>query len=263
MAVCGLLLCGMQAQAQIFSPTQTVASEGAAQAVTLSGQVSVLRDSQPWALYTGNWVHPQQVIVTGSDGRALFRLPDGSTFEVYPNSTVTFRRTQGNCRDLLEVWLGRVKVHIQRLGGQPNPNRIQTPTAVISVRGTVFDIVVEEEDDATVVTVEEGEVAIEHARLPSGFPKYLNAGDSLRVVKNEPIAGAAWQRGNGMQRAMRLVMDVLYQVASRMGGVPGLNGPLPGGRSPGPAPLPGPQPPITGDTGGTPPPPPPPPPPPM
>ena len=57
---------------------------------------------------------------------------------------------------------GRVKVHIQKLGGQPNNNRVTTPTAVISVRGTIFDVSVED-GESTLVAVEEGLVEVRHA----------------------------------------------------------------------------------------------------
>src|SRR5215217_7195287 len=66
-------------------------SEAAAKVITLNGQVSVLKDSTPWALQLGSQVQVRQVIVTGSDGFAVFEVSDGSTFEVYPNSRVTFR----------------------------------------------------------------------------------------------------------------------------------------------------------------------------
>ncbi len=100
----------------------------------------MLRDNEPWALNIGDKIQTQQVIVTGSDGYAKFEVSDGSFFEVYPNSNVVFRKNPGSLRDLLDLLVGRVKIHIQKLGGQPNPNRIMTPTAVISVRGTIFDV---------------------------------------------------------------------------------------------------------------------------
>jgi len=118
--------------------------DGAATVTFLTGRVDVLRDSQPWVLNIGDTVKPGQVITTGPDGGAMFKLADGSTFEVYANSQVKFRASQGNWRELLDVFLGNVKVHIQRLGGQPNPNRVRTPTAVISVRGTTFHVNVED-----------------------------------------------------------------------------------------------------------------------
>ncbi len=108
---------------------------GAAKVLTRNGQVSVLRDDSPWALNVGDSVQPRQIIVTGSDGYALLQVSDGSTFEVFSNSRVVFRDNPGTIFDLLEILLGRVKIQIQKIGGQPNYNKVRTPTAVISVRG--------------------------------------------------------------------------------------------------------------------------------
>src|SRR5713101_5248243 len=145
--------------AQIFP----LSSESAAKVISLNGQVSVLRDSEPWALNVGDLVQVRQVIVTGPDGFAQFQVSDGSTFEVYPNSNVVFRKNPPNWKDLLDVLVGRVKIHIQKLGGQPNPNKVYTPTAVISVRGTTFDVSVDAEDQTTLISVEEGQVDVRHA----------------------------------------------------------------------------------------------------
>src|SRR5258706_12376004 len=170
--------------AQIFPLT----SESAAKVISLNGQVSVLRDSEPWALNVGDVVPVRQVLVTGADGFAQFQVSDGSTFEVYPNSNVVFRKNPPNLRDLLDVLVGRVKVHIQKWGGQPNPNRVLTPTAVISVRGTTFGVSVDDDSEATTISVEEGVVDVRHALKPGGGVKTLNAGESLHVYMNQPLA---------------------------------------------------------------------------
>src|SRR5271165_2613339 len=149
------------------------AESGAAKVITLNGQVSVLRDDAPWVLNVGDAVQPRQIVITGPDGFAVLQVSDGSTFEVFPNARVVFRENAGSWRDLLDVLLGRVKVHIQKLGGQPNYNRVRTPTAVISVRGTVFDVAIEDEDDTTLVSVEEGQVGVQHLLRP-GPERILN-----------------------------------------------------------------------------------------
>ena len=41
-------------------------------------------------------------------------------------------------------WIGKIKVYIQHLPGIPNPNNVSTPTALISVRGTVFSVDVQD-----------------------------------------------------------------------------------------------------------------------
>ena len=194
--------------AQLFSSSPP---ETRAKVIVLQGQVSVLRDSTPWVLNVGDTVQLQQVIVTGSDGFAQFQVSDGSTFNVYPNSNVVFRNSPGNLRDLIDVLVGRVKVHIQKWGGQPNPNTIRTPTAVISVRGTTFDVSVDDNDETTVVTVEEGIVDVRHALRP-GNTKTLNAGDEIHVYRDQPLAKSVVDKGAVMQRVLGAVRDAVYTV---------------------------------------------------
>jgi ferric-dicitrate binding protein FerR (iron transport regulator) len=198
------------------------AESGAAKVITLNGQVSVLRDNSPWVLNVGDAVEPRQIIITGPDGFAVFQVSDGSTFEVFPNARVVFRENAGSWRDLLDVLLGRVKVHIQKLGGQPNYNRVRTPTAVISVRGTVFDVAIEDEDDTTLVSVEEGQVGVQHLLKP-GPERILNPGESIRVYRNQPLAAAQVDRSPLIRGVLRAAEQALYQVVYRTG--------LPGGGS--------------------------------
>ena len=192
------------------------AQDGAAKVVTMNGQVSVLRGTEPWVLNVGDSVQPQHTIVTGADGYALLQVSDGSTFEVFPNSHVVFRDTPGNWKDLLEVFLGRVKVHIQKLsGGQPNYNKVRTPTAVISVRGTIFDVAVEDEDATTLVSVEEGEVGVRHVLMPQKEDKILDAGEWIRVYKNQPLISKSVDKSGVVRGALRAAADAMYEIVYR------------------------------------------------
>jgi hypothetical protein len=201
---------------------------GAAKLISFTGQISYMRGSDLWVLNVGDTVQPQQVIVTGPDGYGVFQVSDGSTFEVFPKSRVIFRQNRGDWRDLLEVWLGKVRVHIEHPGGQPNNNKVRTPSAVISVRGTVFDVDVEDEDGTTMVLDEEGQVEVRHL-LRAGDPTVLNPGQYIRVFKNEPLAKSLIDKGGILQRAARVLSDVLYQEAVNVqrGGVPGRGGSVP------------------------------------
>ena len=180
-------LCPAQQPPQTFGPDAPKPLNVAAKVLEMEGRVSVLKDSSPWALNVGDTVTPKQIIVTGPDGQALFEVSDKSTFWVFPNSRVVFRDTY-SYEELLNVLLGKIKVHIQRWGGQPNNSKVETPTAVISVRGTTFDVEVDGSDDSTLVAVEEGAVAVRHRLLPTAEPRELRTGDQLRVYKNVPIA---------------------------------------------------------------------------
>ncbi len=225
-------------------PPMPAPADMAAKVVELTGQVSVLRDSEPWVLNVGDSVQVKQVIVTGPDGFARFQVSDGSTFEVYPDSTVTFRSNAPNWRDLLDVFVGRVKIHIQRMGGQPNPNRIHTPTAVISVRGTTFDVSVNPDDESTLVAVEEGEVDVRHA-LQGGESKRVNAGETLLVYRNQPLADRTIDRGVVAEHVFRALENALYTLATnqRIGRIGSLGGGLGSGGSGSTKPLPPPPPP--------------------
>ena len=251
-----LFVCPVFAQLPNLFPEE---KQYSAKILQLTGQVSVMKGNEPWALNVGDWVQKRQVIVTGSDGYALLQVNDGSTFEVFANSHVVFRNNSGDWKDLLDLFLGRVKVHVQKFGGQPNPNRVTTPTAVISVRGTIFDVQIEDTDATTLVLVEEGLVSVRHALLPSGPPKMLSQGEYLRVYKTQPIAKASFDKGNALKRAMQMASDAVTAALNRMPRGGAGSGPAAGG---GPVPTPGGGGGLPGDTGATPPPPPPPPPPP-
>jgi hypothetical protein len=204
------------------------AQNAAATAVVLDGDVSFLRDGSngyKWALNQGQDVKPGWIVKTGKDGYAKFQVSDGSTFEVFPNSEITFRQDPGNWTHLLNVWIGHIKVMIQHLPGVANPNNVTSPTAVISVRGTVFDVIVEDLDGTTLVSLDEGLVQVHH-RMQPGPDKFLTPGEAVRVFPNQPLARVA-DHGNILMRAARLAQQGIYE-AVRQHGVGGA-GPGSGG----------------------------------
>jgi FecR protein len=178
-----------------FVPRLHAQSHEVATVIELEGQVSVIRGGQvplfqkgtPGAPVDQISVRAKEEIWTGVDGHAVFQIRDGSTFEVFPNSRVTFQG-QWTIEDMLQLVLGKIRVQIEHKNG-PNHKKVTTPTAIISVRGTVFDVNVEDEDGTTFVSVEEGQVQVRHALL-GGDAKILNQYDTVRVYANQPLAQA-------------------------------------------------------------------------
>ena len=227
----------------------------AARVIEMTGRVSIWHDSGEVPLFDGSLVQAKQLIRTGPDGYAKFQLADGSTFEVFQNAQVVFHSNPSSWTDLLDVVIGRVKVFIQHRDG-PNPNRVTTQTAVISVRGTVFAVAVEDEDATTLVSVDDGVVGVQHRLLPGAAE--IHAGESLRVYRNQPLA-RRMDKGSVAQKALRAAAQALYDLmlvrsAGGVGGparIPTGNGPPPvtgqgdkGGKSaPPPPPPPPPSPP--------------------
>ena len=187
MTLSGMVRPLLMAAALVVSLAPLQAQDTAAKALVINGDVSVMLDGNPWALFEGNTVRPKQMVKTGPDGYARFQVSDGSTFEVFPNSQVMFRDNPPTWKDLLDVVIGRVKVYIQHLPGVPNPNTVSSPTAVISVRGTVFEVTVEDEDGTTFVSVDEGLVEVT-SKAPGGGGVLLQPTESIRVFKNQPLA---------------------------------------------------------------------------
>jgi hypothetical protein len=257
-----LLMAAMAAVCLAQFPPPSDSGQYAAKVLTMSGQVSVLKDMRPIALSEGSLVQVQEMIVTGPDGHAVFQVSDGSTFEVYPNTNLVFRKNAWNVKDMIDLLVGRIRVHIEHWGNVPNPNRVLTPTAVISVRGTTFDVTVDDNDETTMVEVEEGLVEVRHALLPSDTPKMLGPGDSIKVYKSQPIAGGKLAKGTIMQYALNAIKDAANVMAMRAnrgigsvgggstGGSPGV-GDTGKGQAPAPPPPPPPPPGHYADTSST------------
>jgi ferric-dicitrate binding protein FerR (iron transport regulator) len=209
-------------------------SHEAATAIELEGDVSVIRHGGQVALFARGTagiqpdlskVNAKEEIVTGPDGHAIFQITDGSTFEVFPNSRVTFQ-AKWTLEEMLELVLGKIRVQIEHRNG-PNHKKVETPTAVISVRGTVFDVEVEDADGTTYVGVEEGQVMVSHALL-GGPTKVLNPNESIRVYPNQPLAKVS---PGGNRFWWDRVLNGLRDLAlNNPGGVlTGGNGGVPGG----------------------------------
>src|ERR1035438_8269382 len=195
--------------------------------VVQSGDVSMMKDTSGYRkpLVPCSFVSQQQVIKTGPDGYAKFQVSGGSTFEVFPNSEVTFRKTYG-IGDLLNVWMGKVKVYIQHLNGLPNPNNVTTPTALISVRGTIFDVDVQDLEGTTFVTLDEGLVDVRHLQVASRVVR-LNPGESIQVLPNLPLAALPRDKGVVARQILRALQDAVRQAIYQRPNGPGTrSGPI-------------------------------------
>jgi ferric-dicitrate binding protein FerR (iron transport regulator) len=196
--------------AALFAAISLAQTGGAAKLITMSGHVVVNRGT-PFVLAEGDLIQPSETVTTGPDGSAVFQVADGSTFDVYPNSQVVFRANGSNWKDLVDIYLGKIKVKIEHLGNLPNHNTVRTPTAVIAVRGTVFDVDVNGTDETTQVLCEEGKVEVYHLLLP-GNSRMLNPGESVTIFKNQPLAKATVDHGVIMQKVFRAMSDTLDQI---------------------------------------------------
>src|SRR6476661_3266776 len=143
------------------------------------GKVSIQLPTQAFAAPVRGEVLPPDSTVSTDDGRLLLRLSDGSDVLVRPHTKLLLKQPETSGWKYFQLLIGRVRTQIQkRTRGSP-AFQIGTPSAVISVRGTKFDVEVDRRG-FTEVDVDEGVVELE-AVTGRGTSVMITAGFSSRV----------------------------------------------------------------------------------
>ena len=123
------------------------------------------------------------VIKTYAGGRLVLGLLDGSQAIIAEKSIVEIVDLSKSPRTIFNLLRGKTRIKIEKVGGRPNPYRVNTPTTVIAVRGTLFDVIVS--DKETQVFVHEGEVAVSNFARPEAAV-ILSPGQRTRVQQAQP-----------------------------------------------------------------------------
>ncbi len=181
-----------------------------AHATLVTGMVSRVRDKQPWAVTAGERVPVRQVISTGNDGYAHFTVAEGANFDIFSNSRVVFRQNTARAGDLLDVMAGRVRVHLQPSLNQPQ-QRIFTPTAIIMGSRAATVALAIDQDDTLRIDVLEGEVRVQHLKLPKSEPTMVRALDAILVRPDEPVSRRV-DRGSLYRYTVKPLKDIWLAV---------------------------------------------------
>ena len=169
----------------------------AARVIVANGQVSTEKKGQTWALGDAERIAVTKPIRTGPAGYGRFEVAGGTTFDVFGSTILTFRPNVGNPQDLLDILTGRVTVQLKMSPEQPVVYRVQTPVAIITAHGdAAFTLAVDDEDDATRIDVQTGEVSVQHALLPRDLPVVVKAGDAIAVQRDSPLISRRLDRGS-------------------------------------------------------------------
>ncbi|HXB22514.1 MAG TPA: FecR family protein [Candidatus Solibacter sp.] len=168
------------ATAQQYSPANTMSAPVAGATVSdFKGKVTIQLPGQALLAPSRGQVLPPESTVNTDDGRLLLRLSDGSDILVRPHTRLIIKEPETSGWRYLQLLIGRIRTQIQKhLGGTP-PFQIGTPTAVISVRGTRFDVEVNRRG-FTEVDVAEGVVELDSLNGRGGAVT-VTAGFSSRV----------------------------------------------------------------------------------
>ncbi|NQU74306.1 MAG: FecR domain-containing protein, partial [Candidatus Omnitrophica bacterium] len=119
----------------------------------------------------GEFLSAGDQIVTKADGKIEFKLDNGNTVKLKPQTRLVIKKlTQNNItgdyENFFEVNTGKVWAKIEKLSGKSS-FKIKTPTAIAGARGTIIYLVVY--PDSTMVLFEEGKGFFTDASLEQTF----------------------------------------------------------------------------------------------
>ncbi len=170
------LLLGAAGQDKTPAPTPLA---GSATIDEIKGEVTVHPpQTAPLPAQRGQTLAPETVIET-HNGSALLHLEDGSEVLVKKNSRVVLKAPNQGSGNFFELLLGKIVAKVQKRINNAPSFRMGTPTAVVTVRGTKFEVDVDKKGQ-TYVMVFEGVVEVAALSAPQS-PVLLRPGYRTRV----------------------------------------------------------------------------------
>jgi len=109
-----------------------------ARVIAVSGPASVLWAGRSRPLAAGNELAAGEVVVTCARSMVVVETAEGGVYNIFPESRVGFRENRWSWLDQVDRWLGRIKAHIQGVGGPPSYDPLSSPTAVLAVRAAIL-----------------------------------------------------------------------------------------------------------------------------
>lgn len=155
------------------------------------------------ALAVGATVGAGTRLDSGDAGHVVLRLPDGSRLVLPARSAMRIETLNGyagtEAQDLrVQLERGRVESRVEPQRGPAARYRVDTPTAVIGVRGTDFRVGIDGAEGASRAEVTEGRVAVKlpaaraarEREVPAGFGWVVNAagGDVVPLLPAPSMA---------------------------------------------------------------------------
>ena len=144
------------------------------------GAVQVQLPGTAAAKPTRGQVLPEGSTLDTRDGQMVLVLrADESEILIQPHTKLVLHAPQPGSWDALQILVGRLRAYIRKRTGGAAPFQMGTPSAVIAVRGTRFDVEVNG-TGVSEVDVFEGLVEVGSATLP-GVSVLVSPGMSTRV----------------------------------------------------------------------------------
>jgi hypothetical protein len=168
------------AQEPLPSPTPVTVAMAGATIAEWKGTIRLsLPGQSPSSPLRGEQLPPGTILDTGS-GRLLLRLSDGSEVLLRAHTRLQVEQPSLTNPSYFQLLLGRIRALINQRTGGGVPFELGTPSAVIAVRGTQFDVEVDRRR-VTEVDVVDGMVEVYGRNVAEGSV-LLEPGFSTRVA---------------------------------------------------------------------------------
>jgi hypothetical protein len=178
-------LCLSAAQGQVSAPGPSPAPFAGAIVSEWKGEVHVQLPGTNMSAPKRGQVLPAGTVLDTGDGRLVLVLrADESEILVQPHTRLVVREPAPGNWNAVEVLLGRIRAYIRKRTGGAPPFQMGTPSAVIAVRGTRFDVEVNGRG-VSEVDVFDGLVEVASAAVP-GSAVLVSPGFSTRVGMGTP-----------------------------------------------------------------------------
>lgn len=196
-AVIFLFLVGLTARAQ--QPTADRAKVADSYGQT---QKRVSRTPERWAaLATGDLLPPDSAVRTGEHSAVLLQMINGHAIRVGPSSTVELKEVGNNSSYSFQLIAGEIWSFVNK-ARRPTRYEIDTPTAVLGVRGTVFHVDYDGSANDSLVSVNEGTVAL----TQGGVTQSVEKGYQIRVRRNQLARARIIKHSPATQRMWKVVL---------------------------------------------------------
>jgi len=167
------------AQEQQPSSTPAAAAIAGATIAEWKGNIRLSLPGQSFSYPQRGEQLPRGTVLDTGSGRLLLRLSDGSELLVRPHTRLQVQQPSLTDGSYFQLLLGRIRAVINKRTGGAVPFELGTPSAVIAVRGTEFDVEVNPRN-VTEVDVVDGLVEV-YGRNATGGSVLLEPGFSTRV----------------------------------------------------------------------------------
>ncbi|MFC1873890.1 FecR domain-containing protein, partial [Chloroflexota bacterium] len=175
---------------EIMAPTPVLASPGTL--TIYSGGVQIkYSESDSWQnADDGIIISTGSSIKTASDSHALIAFFEGSTVKIEPDTVLEIIKVEHNAENaatiLLRQFVGRTWSLVTNKEGQDSRYQVETPSATVVVKGTLFATIVDERG-ATRVATTRGLVGVtaegQEVNVPAGQQTKIESG----LMPSEPV----------------------------------------------------------------------------